>query len=94
MASSSKKSTSPAVAKKASAALAGRSTSTPTKSIAGSVLKQTGTSSGTSKKVATAAAKALKDGRTPKGTKSLAGSALAQVSKGGPGTGSGGPRKK
>ena len=70
--------TSPRVATKAAQALSSSSSSARQKSIAGSVLAQSGTSKQTSPAVATKAAKALDDGRSNATTKTLAGSALTQ----------------
>jgi|JI8StandDraft_2_1071088.scaffolds.fasta_scaffold45441_2 hypothetical protein len=98
MATKSTKSTSPTVAKKASAILKGGSTGKPSKSVSGSALAQVEAGKVSSKKAATTASKVLRDGRTSDKSKSAAGSVLSQgpakkaVSS--PGTNSGGPRKK
>ncbi len=70
--------TSPRVASRASQALSSAGSSARQKSIAGSVLAQSGTSKQTSSTVATTASKALHDGRSNATTKALAGSALTQ----------------
>ena len=70
--------TSPPIATKASQALSSGSSSATKKSLAGSVLSQSGTGKQTSSTVATTAAKSLNDGRTGASTRTLAGSALSQ----------------
>lgn len=94
MASKSSKSTSPAVAKKASTVLKSGSTGAASKTAAGSALSQASSGKVTTKKAASAASKVLRDGRTGAASKSAAGSTLSQTEKKGSGTGSGGPRKK
>lgn len=70
--------TSPKIATKASQVLSSSTASARQKSLAGSVLAQSGTGKQTSADVATKAAKALDDGRSNSVTKRLAGSALTQ----------------
>jgi hypothetical protein len=70
--------TSRSIASTASKALTSSSTSAKQKSIAASVLAQSGTGKQTSHVVATKASKALTDGRSSATTKQLAGSALSQ----------------
>lgn len=95
MAANPKKTTSPAVAKKASTILKSSSTGKPAKTLAGSALSQAAPGNVSSKRAATTASKVLQDGRTGSASKSVAGSVLAQSAKKvDPGTNSGGPRKK
>jgi len=96
MATNPKKTTSPAVAKKASIVLKSSATGKPSKTAAGSALSQAAPGNVTSKKAATTASKVLRDRRTGEFSKSVAGSALSQTSakRADPGTNSGGPRKK
>lgn len=70
--------TSRSIATTASKSLSSGSASGRQKSIAGSVLAQSGTGKQTSSTVATQASKALTDGRSNTTTKKLAGSALTQ----------------
>lgn len=70
--------TSRPVARTASKSLSSPSAGSRQKSIAGSVLAQSGTGKQTSAPVATNASKALTDGRSSATTKRLAGSALSQ----------------
>lgn len=97
MATKSTKSTSPTVARKASAVLKSSSTGKPSKTVGGSALSQVDPGKVSSKKAATTASNVLRDERTSAATKSAAGSVLSQsaAKKAAPGTGtnSGGPRK-
>jgi hypothetical protein len=70
--------TSPPVATTASRALSSPSAGARQKSLAGSVLAQSGTGKQTSAPIATKASEALTDGRSNGTTKRLAGSALSQ----------------
>jgi len=70
--------TTPSIAGKASRSLSSPNSSSTQKTLAGSVLAQSGTGKQTSGSVATTASKALTDGRSNKTTKTLAGSALTQ----------------
>jgi hypothetical protein len=70
--------TSSRIATKASQSLSSGSSSPTQKSLAGSVLAQSGNGKQTSSAVATTAAKSLTDGRTNSTTRTLAGSALTQ----------------
>ena len=81
------KETGKTAATKASKTLTKRSTSSKSKTAAGSALSQTGTSRVTSKRAATKASSTLRDGRTSKMSKSAAGSALSQRQRGGGGRG-------
>ncbi|HCE59208.1 MAG TPA: hypothetical protein DER09_15575 [Prolixibacteraceae bacterium] len=92
----SKKTTSPGVAKKASEVLKSPDTGKASKSAAGSALSQSKIpKKATSENAASKASKVLRDGRTGKASKSAAGSALSQREKKSVNKTSGtGPRKK
>ena len=68
MATKSTKSTSTAVAKKASTVLRSSSTSKPSKSVGGSALSQVDPGKTSSKKAASTASGVLRDGRTSQAT--------------------------
>lgn len=70
--------TSRSIASTASKTLTSSATSARQKSLAASVLAQSGTGKQTSSIIATEASKALTDGRSSATTKQLAGSALSQ----------------